>query len=500
MPNEEARSQITKLVEKFTTASHPEPAYLKHLKSICKKDEENVVVTHQVVIAQLRRPHTVVRLNCLQVIDQLFHRSHRFRTLLLEDFHQFSILTLGYEADKALPPPQSQHKKLITETIGKIKEWHRKFKSGYNKLELSFNVLKNHVDFEEVCLINDSLRKIRLEKEERLNNIWRERVRRVGEEFAEYRAELDSWRESSDNLLSLLSDGNCLANYQEEVEGQYNVLVRRLLPKVQAWTVTLTKAGNLADSDLLRQAVEHKQKLTESLHKFEKFNIAFKKENSDDQLVKEKKSNSVVEVDPTTWEATVLKVTGEKIDLNIELEDKTSLKTDDGGEGCSSSSSIPRLEDVQFPTEMVVDPDKSRFWVSDGREGEIVSVGGIQRVTEFVGSHGSPADLPRCGARLPSGGVCPRRDKVKCPLHGPIIGRGSDDSDTVNQTVITASSPGKRKIERNRLKAAVKYDESSRSRIEKKIFNKSSAKRVSKDLTRYDKLRTKNKFTDQFNY
>ena len=92
MANEEARSQITKLVEKFTTASHPEPAYLKHLKSICKKDEENVVVAHQVVIAQLRRPHTVVRLNCLQVIDQLFHRSHRFRTLLLEDFHQFSIL------------------------------------------------------------------------------------------------------------------------------------------------------------------------------------------------------------------------------------------------------------------------------------------------------------------------------------------------------------------------------------------------------------------------
>jgi len=495
MAAEGVRKQITKLIEKFTTAKLPEPVNLKHLKSLCKKDEENVKFAFEVVFSQLRRPHTVVRLNCLELIDQLFNRSHRFRTLLLEDFHQFSILTLGYEANTPLPPPHSQQKKLRTETIGKLKEWHRKFQQGYKKLDHSFNVLKNHVDFEELCLINDSDRKRRLEREERLNNIWRERVRRVGEELSEYSEEVSVWCETSNNLFTMVSDSNDLENHQEEVEDQYNILTKRLLPKVQAWTVTLTKAGNLTDSNLLRQSVDIKNKLTESLQKFEKFKINLSKEKSNDQEAKgkDRKSNSGSDLDPTTWDATVLKVTGQKIDLNLELEHKAGARTEQAG--CSSSSSIPRLEDVKFPDRMIVDPDKSRFWVSDGREGEIVSVGDIQRVSEFVSSAEAKPGL-MCGATLPSGGLCPRRDKVNCPLHGA-IGKG----DPVSHSAIKQTATEKKKIRtRKKLKGAQSYDETSRTRIEKKIFNKSSAMRVAKDLKRYDKIRTKNKFTDQFNY
>ena len=492
----EGSKKIRKLLEKFTTANNPEPVHLKQIKSICKRDEQNVVLAFEAVLAQLSKSHSVVRMNCLQVVDQLFHRSHRFRTLLIENFHQFSILTLGYEANKPLPPPQSQHKKLRTETIGKIKEWHRKFKSGYKELDLAFNVLKEHVDFQEICLINDSDRRRRLEEEERLNNIWRERVQRVGHEFADYVEEIHLWSQTSDNLFNIISNGNCLANYEDELEDQYNILIKRLLPKVESWVVTLTKAGNLTDSNLLRQSVDLKQKLTESLQKFSKFNINSRNAQRATESIE--KSNSCGEVDPTTWDATVLKVTGQKIDLNLQLDDKTDLKTNPVEAGCSSSSHIPRLEEVQFPDQMTVDPEKSRFWVSDGREGEVVSVGSIQRVTEFV-------DLPNtntesssqvCGAPLPSGGLCPRRDKVKCPLHGLILKDAAASSDSVT----SLTRPEKKKIKRKTLKAAEKYDESSRSRIEKKIFNKSSARRVAKDLKQYDKIRTKNKFTDQFNY
>ena len=493
MASDEVRTKITKLLEKFTTANQPDPVYLKQLKSICKKDERNVGVAYEVLLTQLRKHHTVIRFHCLEVIDQLFQRSHCFRTLLLGDFHQFSVLTLGHEANQPLPPPESYHKKLREESIRKLKEWRRKFQSGYKKLELSFNVLKDHVDFEENCLINDCDRKRKLEREEKLNNIWRERVRKVGGEFGEYSSEISSWCERTENLFRILSDGNNLENYEEEVQGQYNILQKRLLPKVEAWTVTLTKAGNLTDANLLRLSVDLKKKLTESRTKLETFNINLNKESSSVQETREdKKSNSCVDLDPTSWEATLHKVTGEKTDLNLQLEHKPDL-TDGGETGCSSR--IPRLEDVQFPDQMIVDPDKSRFWVSDGREGEIVSVGRLQRVSQFVSPPEPQPVVRQCGVELPSGKLCPRRDKVKCPLHGAIL---PDNEGSSRKKLTPAEKKKSRKS--TKLKSAKNYDESSKSRIEKKIFDRSSAKRVAKDLQRYDKIRTKNKFTDQFNY
>lgn len=33
-----------------------------------------------------------------------------------------------------------------------------------------------------------------------------------------------------------------------------------------------------------------------------------------------------------------------------------------------------------------------------------------------------------CRARLSSGRLCPRMDRVKCPFHGPIIARNDDGS------------------------------------------------------------------------
>lgn len=45
------------------------------------------------------------------------------------------------------------------------------------------------------------------------------------------------------------------------------------------------------------------------------------------------------------------------------------------------------------------------------------------RVAEFTGRF-EPVQH-RCGAPLPSGRLCPRADRLRCPLHGPIIPRDS---------------------------------------------------------------------------
>merc|ERR1711879_251838 len=122
-----------------------------------------------------------------------------------------------------------------------------------------------------------------------------------------------------------------------------------------------------------------------------------------------------------------------------------------------------RLEDLIEPDRMSVDPDKSRFWVSDNREGEQLVVGTTQKISQFVGDW-----KPEKSASTNS----------------------------------VSMKPDKKKLERKttRLIAANKFDETSRSRISKKIFNKSSALRVAKDLKKYDKIKTKDRFVDQFNY
>ena len=161
-----------------------------------------------------------------------------------------------------------------------------------------------------------------------------------------------------------------------------------------------------------------------------------------------------------------------------------------------------RLEDLTEPDKMIVDPDKSRFWVSDNREGQEIFVGKPQKISEFIGE--SVPVTRSCRVKLASGSLCPRMDRVKCPLHGVIVPRNDDGQATEDVATPSISSNSSKKLtasrKRTRLKAADKFDESSRSRISKKIFSKSSAKRVARDQKNYDKIRTKNKFVDQFNY
>merc|ERR1712200_77940 len=109
---------------------------------------------------------------------------------------------------------------------------------------------------------------------------------------------------------------------------------------------------------------------------------------------------------------------------------------------------------------MVVDPDKSRFWVSDGREGEILSVGQLQRVSQLVSPASPQPALQRCGARLPSGKLCPRQDKVRCPLHG-----ADNEGSSCNQSPKKLMAADKKIRKSSKLKSAKKYDETSTSRI-----------------------------------
>ena len=127
-----------------------------------------------------------------------------------------------------------------------------------------------------------------------------------------------------------------------------------------------------------------------------------------------------------------------------------------------------------------------------------------------------------CRYPLENGTLCPRRDRVKCPFHGLIINR-DDQGNPVNALLEanktekptepanqketlpinppTASPAKTKKIRQSRkLLSEAKAQDTSRARLEKRVFNKAAVKRVARTLDAQDKKRAKSMFSEQFNY
>jgi hypothetical protein len=191
-------------------------------------------------------------------------------------------------------------------------------------------------------LINDEERLNQRERQEKLERLWAERIRNVGDEIAEYELDIESWFTRTENMLEALEGNVDRFSFSEEISGQYNILNRRLLPKTKAWIVTLTKAGNSTNHDLMRRAIDIKNRLAASLVKFEALDLTFDTSTDLDikaEDIKTEKSSDVVQ-DPTTWEATVKKVTGQDLKLNLQLEDK--IVKSEVGDGEDMSEGYPR--------------------------------------------------------------------------------------------------------------------------------------------------------------
>ena len=125
-------------------------------------------------------------------------------------------------------------------------------------------------------------------------------------------------------------------------------------------------------------------------------------------------------------------------------------------------------------------------------------------------SSGEFAPVTRaCRFPLPSGSLCPRLDRFKCPFHGPIVDRDQDGNvlgppDQGPANTVPTSGPKKDEKRKNKKARKLRSDASvcdtSRARLEKKVFDKRALKRVSRRLDNLDQKRTKTLFSEQFNY
>ncbi|TRY81337.1 hypothetical protein DNTS_029763 [Danionella cerebrum] len=184
-----------------------------------------------------------------------------------------------------------------------------------------------------------------------------------------------------------------------------------------------------------------------------------------------------------------------------------------------------------------------QFWVPHEVEEEVenpeLSAQMKSRCITFAGKF-KPVEH-KCRAPMPNGSLCERQDRIKCPFHGPIIPRDelgapvnpedalrlerekrrheeeeSDWRDPELMREIEAATGedlgssktfgkgkkgGKRKSKKKypNLTDLKQQANTSRSRLEKKVFNKSSMRRVMDVMKKMDK-RKHEKFSNQFNY
>jgi len=554
---------LSRLVNELVTDKQKQvnPVRLKQLKKECKNSDNHVSIVHEELFKQMNKNNSDIRLLCLLVFDELFTRSHVFRTLTIEKFEEITILCTGVDSLKPLPLPKQTAKQLRADSIQMFKRWIDTYVEGYPQLKVIHEALKRKVNFSSNTLLHD-IDEIRREAErERETALWRGRILQVEKEVEENQDEIDQCLQESNSAIQLWKegDGPDLNDARSiSVCDQYNVLYRRWIPLCKTWTVTLTKAGRNTHHNLLRKCVELKRNLDSVFEEIVKLNIDFDRFNASRKVESQtKRKNAEEELfsDPTTLAANIKKyktdfpakpdfLSGnvmEKSSNSIEnnVSDKNDEKISDvqddsnkkeiavkseeskAGGSKINRDNIPVIKLSELVTEYRVQStmDLECKWLCGERQESSTSsnITSIKRVIPLSGKF-EPVTRS-CRHPLDNGSLCPRKDRVKCPFHGVIVDRDTDgnvveksifDPESDKPKISAASKTeetgimivAKKKKERKstKLLSHAKEAESSRLRLTKKIMNKSSMIRVARSLDAQDKKRANSRFTEQFNY
>lgn len=104
---------------------------------------------------QLNQEHAEIRFSAFQIVDELFTRSHQFRTLIISNFQEFLELTVETDYEQPLPPPYEVAQKLKKTAIKSIQEWYEKYGEAYKKLSLGHHFLKQNKKVFTYLLFHD---------------------------------------------------------------------------------------------------------------------------------------------------------------------------------------------------------------------------------------------------------------------------------------------------------------------------------------------------------
>ncbi|KAL5241831.1 hypothetical protein ACI65C_009241 [Semiaphis heraclei] len=328
----------------------------------------------------------------------------------------------------------------------------------------------------------------------------------------------------------------------ESANEQVKLISEKYLPKIKKWLQDIAKISN---GELLKRTIELKRRLTDLMTRENK--IMYYEDGDDISS-----DSDMEEILPQSSADDLLAQYLAESDNNIQndVSDRAdSAKVSERDDNRKSVAAVPKLpfdidlyhwedEQLSAPRILPTNQDGHSFWTSnsviDSDCDGIVIPGGSEnlrtRVIEFTGKF--ERVNRQCRAPLPSGRLCPREDRFKCPFHGRIVlrdelGQVVDPEhkknlekekkqnvpdwqdpqllrDIQSQTGVDLTMPkkGRRKSRKqsSKLTNLKKEQDTPRARLEKKVFKKSSVKKVAKILDGMDQRKFRDKFGDQFNY
>ncbi|XP_008118395.2 UV-stimulated scaffold protein A [Anolis carolinensis] len=200
--------KLPELVEALTTSGEAQldPGKMKELKKICKSSDEHICHVYHLLMTQLNQEHAQIRLSAFQIVDELFIRSHQFRTLIISNFQELLELTVETDYDQPLPPPNDVAQKLKTLAIKSVQKWHEKYGEAYKKLSLGYHFLKQNkkVDFQNISARTLAERKRDEEKQKRLDSIYKVKAQRAENEMDDMSHEIHTVLTEMENCVQLL--------------------------------------------------------------------------------------------------------------------------------------------------------------------------------------------------------------------------------------------------------------------------------------------------------
>ena len=635
--------EVEKIIEQLVSSGKPtlDNVLMKKLKFLCKHDDSCLEYSFTILLSQLLKDHCEVRYSAFQIINELFIRSHLFRTLLLDNFHQFMDCTIETDFDNPLPPPKSVADKLKEDALFAIKSWFEKYGIAYQKLSLAFEFLKHSKKY-KLDQARPTARNINHEKMlsrkaivngmklDRLKKDIDENIWEIESALTEINAclellvptfdaddlkiENDDFNNANDSInekhdISLRETGLLDHGYVVELdlsevstvkvtENEDNKPVfdrlkdlmrstnRLHFPKLRQWLNIASKCG--ASPDLIKRLIDTKVLFQHTMNKCNDMKVADESDEEDaDDFVEvpdnlnqsststkkvsgpkaSKKSLNSMNIwkplkdsdlsDPTTYKYALAKQAKVLEEKKYSSSDALKLKkifpksSKAGKIDSRKKQLLDRAPVVSFGRDLLAwDAEKyqelkasitlgapkeldvgHRYYgghsasetdrgVSDAAMSSITS-----RTIEFAGEF-KPVQQ-RCKAPLPSGKLCPRQDRFKCPFHGNIIPRdacgnpinNADQPSTSNSSnawndknfledlegnlgtaVSLIKKSKKTKKQDTGLTDLKKIKNTSRSRLQRKVLSAKSLKRVAETMNVLDAKRNLDKFGNNFNY
>ncbi|KAF0288493.1 UV-stimulated scaffold protein A [Amphibalanus amphitrite] len=200
------RRELGQLVRQLTESGLPQldAQLARRVRQLCRRSEPLVDAAYELTLRQLRRPHAERRLSALQLLDELFRRSHRLRQRAVADLQL--IIDLCFETAGPLPAPAAAARRLTAAAAAALRHWHDTYADGYKKLAVAYRFLQQSRpgDLLPSRAEEEAARRAADAERLRLERLKQAKLDQLQQEIGERRDEIVSTMTQVESCFSLL--------------------------------------------------------------------------------------------------------------------------------------------------------------------------------------------------------------------------------------------------------------------------------------------------------